>query len=148
MATAQRFLDCGRSMGGDLCGMYLSATVGRNAGSLAATRVAILTSSDVSGNDFLTRFLTYRTGPTRIFGPGPTAGGYGNIAYVPSHLFEALGGTFQMTDAGYRVGDLTVPPVLESLTGVPPDERVLQKQSDLCAGRDTLVETAKAWLRQ
>lgn len=31
--------------------------------------------------------------------------------------------------------------------GVEPDEIVLQRQSDLLAGKDTMVERAVAWLR-
>jgi hypothetical protein len=151
LATANRFIACSDSGGGDPCGLAINTVMaGAAAGTLKDARLAILTSMDVSGNDFVTRFLTSqnRTGPTRIFGPGPTEGGYGYIIISGSHLNEMMGGSFQISDSDFRTGDLTAAPVLESLTGVSPDQVVLQTQSDILAGKDTLVETAKAWLRQ
>ncbi len=108
--------------------------------------VAILNSFDASGNDYTSRLIPYRTGPTRIFSPGPTCGAFGPVYAMPSHFDEISGGRMQHHDTLFleRSGDDTTE--FATGVGVPPDELVFQRQSDALQGIDTIVETAKAWL--
>ncbi len=119
-----------------------------NPGGAENSRTAVLTGLDVSGNDFLTLGLARRPGPTRIFGPGPTAGAYGMIMSVPRHDVGLVGGSLQATDGA--VLETLADPLDARLSGpgVPPDEVVLQRQSDALEGVDTLMEAAHDWLAQ
>lgn len=113
-------------------------------GRAAASRVAVLIGRDVSGNDFLTLQLKRRTGPTRIFGPGPTYGAFGMIMSLSSFDVGVGGGGLQATDASLSDG-----PLDQRLSGpgVEPDVVILQTQSDALAGVDTVMEAAHAWLQ-
>ncbi len=112
----------------------------------ADTPLAILNANDVSGNDFTSRLLSYRTGPTRIFGSaGAIRGAYGVIWSLPRHLHEFLGGSFQIHDTLFSSDGVTYSEFATGL-GVEPDEVVWQSQRDILAGVDTVVETARAWL--
>ncbi len=131
---------------GSSCGFYenyvYDATVGTH--NNQAAKLAVLLGIDVSGNDFLTRLVKQRTGPTRLFGPVSTYGGFGRITFLPTLGIAISGGTVQIQDGIFTVDDVIAP--FESSTGVKPDEVVLEKQSDAIVGRDTLMEAARAWL--
>jgi hypothetical protein len=115
-------------------------------GVAATTRVAVVNSLDVSGNDFTSRLFTYRGGPTKIFGPAPTYGAFGPIASLPSHLDELSGGSMQFWDSAFVVLPEDDPAGFATGVGVPPDQVVLQRQSDALLGVDTALEAARAWL--
>jgi hypothetical protein len=91
--------------------------------------------------------MSVRSSSTRIFGMGPTYGGYGAFTGISTLDLGFLGGSLQRHDAFFAPGD-ALPTVFafESGSGVWPDEVVLQKQSDAMAGVDTVVTAAKAWL--
>lgn len=131
------------------CSGYSVYTVGdfTTPGTLAGARAAVLTSMDVSGNDWLTRLQKARPGLSRIFGPSPTFGGFGYINVMPTYIGEMMGGSGQMSDTLLHAQSATTL-TFESGPGVDPDEIVLQTQSDALAGKDTLYERAKAWLLQ
>ncbi len=138
------------SMGYSGCASYTRYVEGDFegwAGALATRRAAVLTSMDVSGNDWVTKLAKSRPGLTRIFGPCPTFGGFGFVYSMASYLGEAYGGAGQVADSIIYRGARTSL-AFESGPGVEPDEVVYQTQSDAVAGRDTLYERAKAWLLQ
>ena len=109
------------------------------------TRVAILNSYDVSGNDYTTHLFQYRSAPTRIFG-GVSLGGFGPIIDLPSSPFDSSGGSMQLWDTVFLAhpGD----PVTGFMSGIgiPPDDDVLERQSDAVQGIATVVAAARAWL--
>lgn len=113
-----------------------------------AARLAVLNGRDVSGNDFTSHLFARRTGPTRIFGPGPTFGAFGMIMSLPEHGVGISGGGLQATDGTIVLGPMDPLDARLSGPGIPPDEVVLQKQSDALRGVDTMMEVARAWLRQ
>lgn len=117
-------------------------------GVAATTRVAVVNSLDVSGNDFTSRLFTHRSGPTRIFGPSPTFGAFGPIAGLPAHLDELHGGSMQFWDSVFVTHPQDAPGGFATGVGVPPDQLVLQRQSDALLGVDTALEAARAWLLQ
>jgi hypothetical protein len=153
-ATRQRFLRCSSSFGFglQLCGEYFSFVTGTvfpsGFGSLKDAKAALLISHDVSGNDYLTRFLKFRPALTRVFGPCPTFGAFGSIYSLSTYLGEMSGGSSQMGDSLVYAGEGPTSFDWESGPGTMPDEVVFQTQSDLMVGRDTLVERAKEWLRE
>jgi hypothetical protein len=116
----------------------------------ASTRLAILTGVDGSGNDWLTYNLRVLRPDqtTRVFGPVPLFGAYGELANLPMHRVGFYGGSFQMT-GGVILGSEADPlDVQVGGRGVEPDEVVLQRQSDAVRGVDTQVEAAMRWLRE
>lgn len=118
-------------------------------GAAADSKLAVLSTFDVSGNDYLSQLITEReAGETRIFGPADTFGAFGVVWSLPNHLGELSGGSFQVHDTRFlqTANDRNLDFVTSS--GVPPDEVIRQKQSDAVAGRDTLIEAARAWLNQ
>lgn len=117
-------------------------------GASADTPLAILNSLDVSGNDFTTMLLSQRSGPTRIFGPGPTWGAFGPISGLPAHLGELSGGSLQWLDTLFLVESGDREAEFTTGQGVEPDVRVLQRQSDAIQGIDTIVTAARAWLAE
>ncbi len=110
-------------------------------------RVALVNGFDVSGNDFLAKFLTFRAAPTRIFGYAPTIGAYGVSCRFPELLGEISPMAYQCHDtefvdaSGQAYG-------FESGTGVASNETVYQRQSDAVLGVDTIIARATAWLKQ
>ena len=104
-------------------------------------RVAVLGASVVSGNEYLLRLLQVRAG-VRVFAPAPTTGGFGWIQSMAPLVREQSGGSMQLVDTSFSAGE----PGFATGRGVAPDERVLFKQTDLLAGRDTYIEAAVAWL--
>ncbi len=85
----------------------------------------------------------------RIFGPNRTVGLFGGLQTMPSFYPGFSGGAVQTGDSrlGFSQAELLAAP-WHSGRGIEPDEVVAQTESDLLAGRDTLVERARAWLRE
>lgn len=110
------------------------------------SKIAWLNTVDVSANDYMPKLLQGRS-RFRIFAPHPTAGAFGSIIQVPSILPGFQGGSIQIQDSrfGKDYGGAQTAR-WESGHGVEPDEIVMQKQSDIFRGEDTLLNTARAWL--
>jgi hypothetical protein len=149
------FIECQHSSmaQGMGCGMFnpWGPTIwAADLGTMKDARVAMVTTMDVSENDLFTRFVHSRTtGATRIFGVGPTMGGFGSFLGLPAIMGEAYGGSCQMSDSVFAIGSqIEGSGPWASGTGVSPDEVVLQKQSDIALGVDTMMAAAKAWLLQ
>ena len=117
-----------------------------SSGSSSGSRLALLTGLDVSNNDVFTEYMSLRRGPTRIFGPGPTWGAFGIQCPLPPYGGEFVTPGFQCTDTWFVTDRNQAQSEFRSGRGVPPDEVVVQRQSDAVAGRDTLIETAREWL--
>ncbi|RLB61337.1 MAG: hypothetical protein DRI90_11625, partial [Deltaproteobacteria bacterium] len=136
----------------DECGGYMEWVFGQEANVevdlwvAGDIPVAVLNSFDVSGNDFTSKLATYRSGPTRIFGPAPTYGAFGPINRLPIHLDEPSGGSVQVFDTIFMQASQDPLGDFETSKGVPPDQVVMQRQSDAVQGIDTLIEAAKQWL--
>jgi hypothetical protein len=130
------------------CGFYESWSFDAGAASAnnAVSRVAVLMGQDVSGNDFFTRIVKMRTGPTRLFGPVPAYGAYGRIQFLPGMGIALGAASIQIQDSIFVVDDADPSRPFESSTGVKPDVVVRQKQSDALAGKDTAYEAALAWV--
>jgi hypothetical protein len=131
------------------CGMYgLFRDTPEVDGPAAEARVAILSSYDVSANDFFAARMRERPGRTRLFGPAPTFGAFGYACSVPGHLPGERAVGYQCTDTIFFVegrDDGAAAPFVSGI-GVEHDEAILQKQSDTLAGVDTVREAAIAWL--
>ena len=114
----------------------------------ANARLAIVNGRDVSGNDFLPKALVDRPNPeTRVFGGVPTFGAFGPILTMPRMMQEVSGGSIQLQDSIFIPSLAQQNYVFTTGIGVPPDEVVLQRQSDAVQGIDTVLEAAKTWLR-
>lgn len=123
-----------------------TASQGNLQGAAATSKLAVLMAFDVSGNDYLTRLLNQRSGETRVFGAGSTWGAYGVIWSMAAHLGEMSGGSLQVQDTIFIADDNDSNVAFATSTGERPDVVVRQKQSDALAGRDTVIEAARAWL--
>jgi len=115
--------------------------------------LAIVIGQDVSGNDFLTEVLRYREAPTRIFGSPATYGAFGTVIGLPGLLGEFSGGAVQVSDSiffaePWEFGSDGELPRFTTGIGVPPDELLLQRQSDAMIGVDTVLTRAEAWLEE
>ena len=130
------------------CGSFFGVTVTDlvNSGGSRSSRLAVLNGYDVSGNDYLSRFLLYRQAPTRIFGYGPTVGAYGASCSFAPLIWETGSMRYQCHDSQFSASDQGPFGSFESGMGVEPDETIYQRQSDATADVDTLMEAAKAWL--
>jgi hypothetical protein len=137
---------------GSGCGGFIEWLLGESQpmqapGAESTSKVAALLSMDVSGNDYLSKMLTYRhTGATRLFGPSPTFGAFGMVWFLPAMGGDFAGGSLQSQDSIFRANVSDPNALFSTSTGVPPDEVVLEKQSDAVRDVDTLVEAAKEWL--
>jgi len=130
------------------CGYFEHIGIGALVSSVAEdTPVALLNAHDVSANDFITKALTYRTAPIRIFAPGPTLGGFGPIMQMPIMFGEIVYGGFQYADSIFLASPSDANMDLLTGAGVKPDEIVIQKQSDAVQGIDTVTVRARAWLK-
>lgn len=118
------------------------------AGAAANAKVAILTGLNVSGNDWLTDFLRRRRGNTRVFGPAPTFGAFGEVVGLPAHDLGFFGPRIQLTGGIVATGALDPLTTFLDGDGVEPDVVVLQKQSDTLLGVDTQLREAQAWLAE
>ena len=133
------------------CGYFYQVDMpGAGAGAESAeSRVALLLGRDVSGNDFFTRSMAFRSAETRSFGAAPTYGAFGGSAQLPSYIGEILGGGFQSGDSVFWQTPMAFDDlVFESATGVPPDEVVYQRQSDAIQDIDTVLTRAIEWLEE
>jgi hypothetical protein len=148
-----KLVDCDRQASfTKSCGSFLDWPLGSfsTARPVATTaKVAVLTGADVSGNDFITRIMTYRTsGPTRIFGGARTYGAFGVVWRRPGFLGEVAGGSFQVHDSVFLTAIADTNLTFTTGRGVEPDQVVLQSQKDAVLGVDTVLEAAKAWVAQ
>lgn len=101
--------------------------------------VALLTHLDGSASDWLP--LGIKGAPrARIFAPYQTAGGFSTLFTFGYWL--GLGYSIAIGDTLHFSGQML------NGHGVEPDVTVVQKQSDLLAGKDTVYDTALAWVRQ
>lgn len=110
-------------------------------------KIAWLTVAAGSASDMA---LAYAKGVqgVRIFGPARSSGLFGAIRMMPSFMPGFSGGSVQYGDVRIATTDAqrrSAP--FQSGTGIEPDERVAQLQSDLLLGRDTLLERARQWLK-
>lgn len=101
--------------------------------------VALLVHRDGSASDFMPYAFKGASPKVRIFGPGPTAG-----AFSTFYELTYYGGISLQLASGDSIGADGTPLIGR---GVVPDVVVLQTQSDLLAGKDTIHEAALAWLR-
>lgn len=112
----------------------------------APRKIAWLTVLDGSASDMSTSLAKGAPG-VRIFGPNRTIGLFGGLNVMGAFLEGWSGGAVQMGDT--REGNTNAERVAgawRSGRGVEPDEIVVQTQSDLVAGRDTMLLRAHAWL--
>ncbi len=119
---------------------------GTGFGQSSSTKLAILNAMDVSGNDYTTKALSFRSGPTRIFGAGSTHGAFGVIWNLPTYYGELIGGSFQVHDSIFLASSGDTNLDFNTSIGLTPEVETLQKQSDAIAGVDTVIEAARAWL--
>lgn len=113
-----------------------------------AVKIAWVDGNDVSMNDIVPRLLSGRTG-FRVFAPHPSHGAYGEVSYLPPIEPSWGRGSVQVLDM--RFGPTLAAAraaTWESGKGVAPDTVVVQKVSDILAGKDTVLEVAKAWVSQ
>jgi len=104
-----------------------------------AMPVAVLIHRDGSASDFFPFGVKGYSDKVKIFGPAPTAGAfstYFQFRYWGGLSWRMASGDTISFDGRALIGN-----------GVAPDIVVLQKQSDLLAGKDTIHEAALAWLR-
>lgn len=113
----------------------------------AGTKIAWLNTVDVSANDYMPKLLQGRTG-FKIFAPHATSGAFGAVTGFSSFLPGWGGGSIQYQDSRFGATyDAFGAARWESGHGVEPDVVVAQKMSDAIAGRDTMLEAARAWLK-
>lgn len=110
------------------------------------SKIAWLNTVDVSANDYMPKLLQGRS-KFRVFAPHPTAGAFGAVIQLPSYLSGFQGGSIQIQDSrfGKTLSDAQQAR-WESGHGVEPDEVVVQKQSDILLGEDTILKAARTWL--
>lgn len=153
----EALLECLTNPSGDsfpVCGSsYLWDPFSRHPdpGGASDARLAVVIGQDVSGNDFLTELLRRREAPTLILGSPATYGAFGTVVGLPGLLGEFAGGSVQISDSiffdePYQPGDAL--PEFTTGVGVPADEVVLQRQSDILNGVDTALERARQWLNE
>lgn len=134
------------------CAMYFPWALGEahpGRGAAAHTRLAVLNSRDVSGNDYTSQlFALRRSAETKIFGPCPTYGAFGVIWTLPAYGGEALGGSFQVHDTVFLSSADDPSEDFRTTHGVVPEEVVFQTQSDAVRGIDTTIQAALRWLNQ
>jgi hypothetical protein len=114
----------------------------------ASSKIAWLNTADVSANDFMPRLLQGRSN-LRIFGPTRTSGAFGAITDLPAQFPGWMGGSMQYQDSRFGAAIDALPGGRwESGHGVDPDVLVAQKMSDALVDKDTILETARAWLSE
>ena len=146
------FETCALSAGGPTqqCGLYYTVTPTDYFQDATASqeKLAVLNGFDVSGNDYLPRFLQFRQAETRQFGYGPTIGAYGQSCSLPAHFEGVSGMAYQCHDSRFMATRDGQDSGFESGYGVMPDVLIYQKQSDALVGKDTMLEAARAWLKE
>lgn len=127
------------------CGFAYFKVFDAKPGALPA-KVAWLNVLDGSASDMATYFAKGATG-VRIFAPNRTMGLFGSLGIMGAFLPGWGGGSVQIGDT--REGNTPAERLSGSFhsgRGVEPDEVVVQLQSDLLVGRDTMLDRARAWL--
>jgi hypothetical protein len=115
---------------------------GQVAGSSSARTdvpVALVLTWDVSASDILAYMM--KGGPkVKLFSPGPTMGAFGTFFQYSywGGLLWSIGAEDSISPDGITL----------SGHGVAPDVKVLPRQSDLLAGKDTVHDAALAWVRK
>jgi hypothetical protein len=113
----------------------------------AKSKIAWLNTLDVSANDFLPRLIKGRTA-LKIFAPHPTSGAFGAVTSFSSFAPGWSGGSIQYQDSRFASKyDDFAGARWESGHGVEPDVVIAQKVSDAIAGKDTMLDAARAWLK-
>ncbi|MCP4498620.1 MAG: hypothetical protein GY822_01465 [Deltaproteobacteria bacterium] len=146
----ERSISCAAAAGWPTgCGGELRWPLGgysTGVGQSSSTKVAVLNALDASGNDYTSKILKMRSGPTRFFGSGAAFGAYGVVWRLPAVYGEQVGGSFQVHDTLFlnAVDDENLD--FQTSLGVQPDEIILQRQSDALLGVDTIDAAARAWL--
>jgi hypothetical protein len=112
------------------------------------SKVAWLDVRDGSASDISSYFAKGAPG-VRIFAPNRTMGLFGGLNTMGAFLEGWSGGSVQIFDT--REGSTNAELLAgawHSGEGVTPDEVIVQKQSDLVLGKDTMLERARAWLTE
>jgi hypothetical protein len=113
----------------------------------STSKVAWINTVDVSANDYMPRLLKGRS-KLKIFAPHETSGAFGAVTSFSSFMPGFSGGSIQYQDSRFAATyDDFSAARWESGHGVEPDVVVMQKVSDAIAGKDTMLETARAWLK-
>ena len=117
-------------------------------GTTRPARIAWLNLVDGSASDMATAYAKGVAG-VRIFAPTRTIGLFGGLQHVPRFASGLSDGYVQRGDTriGATWAEVTAAP-WQSGRGIEPDEVILQRHSDVLAGRDTMLERAKAWLAE
>lgn len=119
-------------------------------GVLRSSRVALLTGLDVSGNDWFADHVRRRRpatdGTTRVFGPAPTYGAFGEVVDLPLWSMGYAPPSLQITGGLVAFGPADPLDDFLDGRGVEPDAVVHQKQSDALLGLDTQKMEAIKWL--
>ena len=157
----QELVECSRDGGGFGCGgggwvtQAALAPEAPSVGAQANAKVAVLVGLNVSGNDWLTDHLRRRRADpsrTRVFGPVPTYGAFGQVTVLPTYGVGFEGPRLQWTGGFVLPRDGTpLAGVFDAPLdgrGVRPDVVVFQKQSDALLGIDTQRQEALQWLAQ
>jgi hypothetical protein len=112
------------------------------------SKIAWLNLVDGSASDYASAYAKGAAG-VRIFAPNRSMGLFGGLHHLPRYASGLSDPYAQRSDA--RIGstweDITAAK-WHSGRGIDPDEVVVQTTSDLLAGRDTMLERARAWLRE
>ncbi len=112
----------------------------------AGSKIAWINTVDVSANDYMPKLLKGRSN-LKIFAPHPTSGAFGAVTGFSSFLPGWGGGSIQYQDSRFGTTfDAFGAARWESGHGVEPDVVIAQKMSDAIAGKDTILEAARAWL--
>lgn len=111
-------------------------------------KIAWLNLVDGSASDLATTYAKGVPG-VRIFAPARTMGLFGGLHHVPRFASGLSDGYLQRGDTriGRTFAEIDAAPWHSGL-GIEPDERITQTQSDLLNDRDTMLERARAWLRE
>ncbi len=104
-----------------------------------AMPVALIIHRDGSASDFMPFAMKGATSKVRVFGPAATAGAFST--FYELDYYAGISFQFGTGDSITKDGQTLIG------YGVVPDEIVVQKQSDLLQGKDTIHEAALTWLR-
>jgi hypothetical protein len=109
-------------------------------------KIAWLNVIDGSASDMAAAYAKGTPG-VRIFAPNRTDGLFGGLRSMPGFVPGFSGGSVQIGDVrlGSSWAEIKAAP-WHSGRGIEPDEVIAQTQSDLLAGKDTMLERARAWL--
>ena len=113
----------------------------------AGSDFAVIVGNSTSNSEVTTELLRLRRAPTRVFGFGPTSGGFGSIAAFDS-LGAGFGGQHQAFDGAFaRAGETVTHTALRAGIGTVPDVEALVRRGDVLTQRDAALEAALSWVR-